>query len=88
MLCDAHGKGNEMIVSEKEAGKTWCPASKLADACVASKCMAWRWAQKPNPDWKSDHGGMMAWPRSDMRNDAPMYIDDTTRGYCGLAGRT
>lgn len=54
--------------------------------CIGSSCMMWRWAQKPNPDWKPDHGMMTTFGR-DTRNDAPMYIDDTTRGYCGLGGR-
>ncbi len=55
--------------------------------CIGSNCMMWRWAQKPNPDWKPGDFGMMSYPQRDHRNDAPMYIDDTTRGYCGLAGR-
>lgn len=54
--------------------------------CLAGKCMMWRWAQKPNPDWKSDNGMMSTFQR-DTRSDPPMYIPDKTRGYCGLAGR-
>jgi hypothetical protein len=75
-----------MMHTEKEAQKIWCPAARLGDSCVASKCMAWRWAQIPNPDWKPDHGMMSTFGR-DTRNDAPMYIDDKKRGYCGLGGR-
>jgi len=48
--------------------------------------MMWRWAQKPNPDWKG-YGSAMQYPPRDERNDPPMYIDDTARGYCGLGGR-
>ncbi|MER9912855.1 hypothetical protein NKJ71_19705 [Mesorhizobium sp. M0050] len=57
-----------------------------AAGCVASKCMMWRWAQKPNPDWRPS-GAMGTWPMQDHRNDPPMYLEDTTRGYCGLGGR-
>lgn len=57
--------------------------------CIASKCMAWRWAQKPNPEWKPRDGMSMTLGYGiDTRNDPPMYVDDTTRGYCGLAGRS
>lgn len=63
------------------------PYTPRSAGCVASKCAMWRWAQKPNPDWKTDHNGMGIWPGRDTRNDPPMYIDDTTRGCCGLAGR-
>jgi len=54
--------------------------------CIGSNCMMWRWAQKPNPDW-SPSMSQMQWPQKDTRNDTPMYIDDTTLGYCGLGGR-
>lgn len=55
--------------------------------CIGSNCMMWRWAQKPNPDWKPESGHSLSWPQRDMRHEPPMYIDDTARGYCGLAGR-
>jgi hypothetical protein len=53
--------------------------------CSGAQCMAWRWAQKPNPDWKPDHG--MMYPPPDRRLDPQPYIEDRERGYCGLAGR-
>jgi hypothetical protein len=55
--------------------------------CIGSACMAWRWGQKRNPDWKSSHGMMaMGWePHPDEK--VPAYIKDPERGYCGLAGR-
>lgn len=80
-----------MIRTEEEAKTRWCPLarqnefSRQGDQCMASHCMAWRWARKLNPDWKPDH--TMSYPPRDTRNDPPMYIVDTTRGYCGLAGR-
>ena len=54
--------------------------------CMASACMAWRWGQKPNPDWKPEIS--VGWP--DFQNPAakqPMTIDDREHGYCGLAGK-
>jgi hypothetical protein len=55
--------------------------------CIGSNCMMWRWAQKPNPNWKQPDHNSMSWPPRDTRSDPPMYIEDTTRGYCGLGGR-
>lgn len=75
-----------MTHEEAEATGRLCP-NNLAVRCAASKCMAWRWAQKPNPDWKPGHGVVMSYPPPDMRFDEPSHIDDTTRGYCGLGGR-
>ncbi len=72
-----------MTYTEEDARKSWCPSDH--GSCIASGCMAWRWAQKPNPDWSPNMS--QQWPQKDTRNDPPMYIADTTRGYCGLAGR-
>jgi hypothetical protein len=69
--------------TEEEARTKWCP--HVASKCDASDCMMWRWAQKPNQDWKPNSS--MTWPARDTRSDPPMYVDDTTRGHCGLAGR-
>ena len=56
--------------------------------CVASNCMMWRWVRKPNPHWTpAEHAVSAFYPPRDARNDPPPYIEDTTRGYCGLAGR-
>lgn len=73
-----------MTHTENEAEKLWCPP--LGGRCIAKGCMMWRWAQKPNPEWKPPN--MMTTYGIDTRNDPPMYIDDTTRGYCGLGGRS
>lgn len=54
--------------------------------CIASDCMHWRWAQKPNPDWKPG-GAIGIYPAPDRRFDTPPYIEDRTKGYCGLSGR-
>lgn len=59
-----------------------------APRCVASQCAAWRWGQKPNPDWKQpSFGFQMGMPWPDPRTEPPLYVADETRGYCGLAGR-
>ena len=47
--------------------------------CIGSACMAWRWAQKPNPDFQP----MSAWPTLPHAN---LYLEDRERGYCGYAG--
>lgn len=55
--------------------------------CIGSGCMAWRWGQKRNPDWKPPAMyGMGGFP-SHPADEAPAYVTDHERGYCGLAGR-
>ena len=54
--------------------------------CIASACIAWRWGQKRNPDWKPDHSGMM-WPSPHPDDRPATHIRDTEHGYCGLSGR-
>lgn len=44
--------------------------------CIASECMQWRWATKPNP---------LFHPFGDAT--LPPRIVDKDRGYCGLAGK-
>ncbi len=51
--------------------------------CVASACMAWRWGQKPNPSYNPVMQGV-SWPPP--HPPIPMYVRDTERGGCGLAG--
>lgn len=85
----------------EEALKLWCPMvrnglnnrfrdqdgnERLINHCVSKSCMMWRWAQKPNPEWRPGHTAMQ-FPQRDTRSDPPMYLPDETRGYCGLAGR-
>ncbi len=41
--------------------------------CIASKCMAWRWSQKPTP---ADHAFAASKPAEEGR------------GFCGLSGST
>ncbi len=68
----------------EEAAELVCPL--ISRDCKTIHCMMWRWAQKPNPDWKPGSSSI-SWPQRDMRDDPPMYIVDTSGGYCGLAGR-
>lgn len=81
--------------TEEEAKKLWCPfahneskslwmTATAPERCIASACMAWRRAQKPNPEWKQSHS--MMWPPPDPRYEPPMFVKDETHGYCGLAG--
>lgn len=75
-------------MTEDEAKKHICPMSfgshSGAQPCIGAKCMAWRQAKKPNPDWKNDRG--YSYPAPDTRFDPPMFIPDPDHGYCGLAG--
>jgi hypothetical protein len=79
-------------MTEEQAKLKWCPmvrpgSPQRADdfGCVGSNCMMWRWAEKPNPEWKPDTNQM--WPPRDPRFEPPMMICHETEGYCGLAGR-
>lgn len=87
-----------MILTEPAAAELWCPllprylkpgGMDVANdcRCIASRCTAWRWAQKPNPDWVIPSGVQMSSSQRDTRYDPPLFIEDKTRGYCGLAGR-
>jgi hypothetical protein len=75
------------LLTEEEAAMKWCVQSG-SDHCMGSDCMAWRWGQMRNPDWKPDHPGMMSYGQSHPDDRAPTHISDTEHGYCGLAGRT
>ena len=67
-----------MILTEKEAGKKWCPQlvhnigldNGFPVCCEASKCMAWRWAVDPRGE-------------PAMKKEGDEYRET---GYCGLAG--
>lgn len=54
--------------------------------CVASACMHWRWALKPNPDFYHSMEGMVVTRGLDFQ-PVPSHIEDRTQGYCGLSGR-
>lgn len=82
------------MLTETEAKTKWCPYSGTIipmfppverGFCIASACMMWRQAQKPNPDWRQS--SMASYPMPNTRFDPPMYINGPERGYCGLAGR-
>lgn len=50
--------------------------------CLGSACMAWRWDDVPNPNYRP----IQVWP-SDQLGTNPSYLKSTTDGHCGLAGR-
>lgn len=80
-----------MLKTEDEARQRWCPMLKSRsgeadekghfaidknDLCIASECMAWRWAYgRPEPDNPAKVGPR----RSSGAQGNPL-------GYCGLAG--
>lgn len=54
--------------------------------CLGSSCIAWRWADERNPDWKPSTG--MMWPDTRHPDDIlKPWRPSKTHGYCGLAGR-
>ena len=84
-----------MILTEEEAKTKWCPMTiahgGTMSECVASQCMAWRWA--PYPEWVLDSAGAgggggeedgrrtFTTTKTERRNTEPH------RGFCGLAGK-
>lgn len=52
--------------------------------CIASKCMAWRWAKIINPDHQPPRD---MWPDGREPHEKELYIDGREKGYCGLAGK-
>ena len=67
------------------------PVPKEQARCIASQCMAWRWA--PYPEWVLDSAGAgggggeedgrrtFTTTKTERRNTEPR------RGFCGLAGK-
>jgi hypothetical protein len=54
--------------------------------CIGSACMQWRWAQKRNPDFVPKNYMVATLPTHPADHVSP-FIEDTSRGYCGLAGK-
>lgn len=56
-------------------------------ACIASKCMWWRWFDTLNDDGTACHLKATAMvarvPEGDQKNESPLNM---RRGYCGMAG--
>lgn len=81
-----------MTLTEPEAREKWCPMVRFTnttgrapsdgDFCIASRCMMWRWGQIPNPEYRSNMAYQVYPPPQ-----TPMFLTDTERGFCGLAGR-
>lgn len=78
-----HDVASGMVVSGAPAGYNRTSAGQAVGPCIASACMMWRLAKKPNPDW-NPHCNFLGSNR-DTRFDPPMYVDDPENGYCGLA---
>lgn len=73
-----------MIVEEKKAGEKVCcgPAVDSEIKCAGSRCMAWRWADIPNPAWRPPN---LMYQPDPLGNS--LTIKSDTEGFCGLAGR-
>ena len=72
-----------MIVEEKKAGEHICPhLTEWRQKCEALRCMAWRWADIRNPDWRPPN---LMYQPDPLGNS--LTIKSDTEGYCGLAGR-
>jgi len=67
-----------MLLTEDKARNTTCPVIQPPGPCIASQCMAWRWADTiwAKPDGSPEH-------RSRQDGTYSVRID---RGYCGLGG--
>lgn len=91
------------MLAEDEAQEKWCPYrdeqrtewhTKLFDRCVASKCMAWRWARAKETKAYLDAVQKHMKDTGDNFNKATqkVYAEigstfEQVEGYCGLAGK-
>lgn len=66
-----------MLMTEEQAKEKRC-CQTLADPCLASGCMAWRWAPSK---WVNKDGMEL-----DFDPREPDAVE-TKLGYCGLASR-
>ena len=83
-----------MIVTEEEAGKTWCVLG--VDHCGASCCMHWRWWDKAETEEVIEHltGCINAFSDLSEFEECPTCGARIVkkqvfprRGYCGLSGK-
>lgn len=67
-----------MLLNAKEANEKWChiTLSTKVEKCLASACMAWRWAEY------TPHVCEKCGTEDTEWTDQP----EQRRGYCGLAG--
>jgi hypothetical protein len=70
----ANEKSRRIRMKIEEAKSKSCCISVNKEACIADKCMAWRWNREPKPP-KGIRQGI--WPN----------LISKTNGYCGLAGK-
>ena len=70
------------MMTEKEARKRWCPKGINDSRCIASGCMAWRWA--PQEDWVGRINANRELSKMSIGEAAEMTPRE---GYCGLAGK-
>ncbi len=94
------------MFTEGEAKRRWCPhageqrVQRQDELCIASDCMAWRWAHGKRGDGPISECTPKVWPGINERPEAPAghdwhagKEDDGTPkwglfpklGYCGLA---
>lgn len=76
-----------MTLTEEEAKTKWCPqltgpnnSSGTGNVCIASACMAWRWAIKKGDYFYSKGGHLGA-------TENVLEIETVGQGYCGKAGK-
>lgn len=86
-----------MLMTEKDAKTKWCSHTRVGEQasgaaenrpdgsynCIASACMAWRWAEERNAEVEAEF-------EASCPSGASMgceVVGPQPVGYCGLAGK-
>ena len=87
---DRDGAENRVPYGESDAEpppEEYIRNEAMAFPCIASACMAWRWADVPNPEYDLKRHLFQGGLYPPITPSPPMTIKSDTDGHCGLAGR-